>query len=208
MSILKFSKASALSVLALTLTLGAAPNSAKAEPDAFIGEIFPMGIVGFCPRGSASAEGQLLAISQNSALFSLLGTIYGGDGRTTFALPDLRSRVPIGVGNGPGLASARIGQRSGSDTVTLSQGNLASHKHNVNVTNADGDKPGPGGKLLAAAPDNGTGTETIYSDQPATVTMSSNMIAPAGQSRPFSNLDPASVIRYCIALQGVYPSRN
>lgn len=208
MSILKFSKASAFSILALTLTLGATPNSATAGPNPYIGEIVPMGILGFCPRGFASAEGQLLAISQYDALFSLLGTIYGGDGRTSFGLPDLRSRVPIGSGTGPGLNEARVGSRAGSETTTLNVNNLANHNHAVNVTNADGDKPGPGGKLLAAAPENGTGTETIYSDQGPTVTMSSNMITNAGESRSFNNQDPALVIRYCIALQGVYPSRS
>lgn len=208
MSILKFSKASALSILALTVSMAAAPNSAKAESEPFVGEVVPMGIVNFCPRGYASAEGQLLAISQNDALFSLLGTMYGGDGRTTFGLPDLRSRTPIGTGAGPALSTVTQGTRYGTETTTLNQLNLAPHSHAVNATNADGNLPGPGGKILAAAPPAGVGAETIYSDQPATVAMSSSMISSAGSSISFSHQDPTSVIRYCIALVGVYPSRN
>lgn len=208
MSIFNFSKASALSILALSVSLGAAPNTAKAESDPFVGEVVPMGIFGFCPRGYASAEGQLLAISQNDALFSLLGTMYGGDGRTTFGLPDLRSRTPVGTGTGPGLSTVRQGSNYGNETTTLNQLNLAPHSHAVNATNADGNLPGPGGKILAAAPSNGVGSETIYSDQPATVSMSSSMISPNGSSIGFGHIDPTSVIRYCIALFGVYPSRN
>ncbi len=205
---LKMFKPFALPALAFTLLIGATPNSAKAEGSPFIGEIVPMSVSGFCPREYASAEGQLMSISTNQALFSLLGTIFGGDGRTTFALPDLRSRVPVGTGSGPGLSSIRFGQRTGWETTTLTNLNLPAHNHDVNATNADGDKPGPGGKILAAAPPEGTGTETIYSDQPATVAMSSNMISSTGLNQNFNHQDPTTVIRYCIALFGIYPSRS
>lgn len=208
MTMLNFSKASALSALALLLTLGATPNSATAGTTPYMGEIVPMGIIGFCPIGFLPAEGQILAISSNTALFSLLGTMYGGDGRTSFGLPDLRSRVPYGVGAGPGLSPVATGYTTGDETATLSSANLAPHSHSVNVTNADGNKPGPGGKVLAAAPPTGTGTETIYSNQDATVLMSADMIETTGQGQPFSTVDPASVIRYCIATAGLYPSRN
>lgn len=208
MTYLKKVTYSVLPALALSVACMATPDRALADSNPFFGEIAPMGISGFCPRGWASAEGQLLAISQNDALFSLLGTAFGGDGRTTFGLPDLRGRVPVGVGSGPNLASRNWGQRGGAESVTLTVNQLASHNHLVNANNEDGAWPGPGGKLLAAAPEGGTGTETIYSDQPATVQMSSQMIAPTGGNAPIDVLDPTQVIRYCIALFGIYPSRN
>lgn len=208
MTMFNFSKASALSVLALVLTLGATPNSATAGPNPYVGEIVPMSILGFCPRGFLSTEGQLLNINGNDALFSLLGTMFGGDGRTTFGLPDLRGRVPYGVGAGPGLSNVTTGYISGNETATLNSANLAAHSHSVNVTNADGNKPGPGGKVLAAAPPSGLGSETIYSNKDATVLMSQDMIESTGQGQPFSTIDPTSVIRYCIATTGIYPSRS
>ncbi|APX14321.1 phage tail protein (plasmid) [Tateyamaria omphalii] len=166
------------------------------------------GITSFCPRGWAAAEGQLLAVSQNDALFSLLGTIYGGDGRTTFGLPDLRGRVPTHPGSGPGLSPVRLGQRDGQEQVALTASQNAPHSHSVQATNLDGDKGGPKDKLLAAAPNRGVGQETIYSDQDPNVTMNSQMIGNTGGSQPFSILDPSQTIRYCIALVGIYPSRS
>lgn len=198
----------AVSALALTAAALAAPNTARADSQPFVGEIAQTGVTGYCPSGWASTDGQLLAIADNDALFSLLGTTFGGDGRTSFGLPDLRGRHPIGAGTGPGLQPRVWGQKAGTETASLNLSQLASHNHLVNATNADGDKPGPGGKILAAAPTNGTGAETIYSDQPLTVQMSAAMIAPTGSSRPVSIVDPASVIRYCISLFGVYPSRS
>lgn len=208
MFILKLSKTTAISMLALSLSLTTAPNNAQAESNPYIGEIVPMGIYGFCPRGYAATNGDLLAISQFSALFSLLGTMYGGDGRTTFGLPDLESRIPVGQGSGPGLSHVSIGQRIGNESTTLTEANLASHNHRVNGNNADGNKAGPGGKVLAAAPPDGTGDETIYSVQSSTVLMSESMIGSTGSNISFSHLDPTSVIRYCIAIEGIYPSRS
>lgn len=208
MTINYLKKTATFCALALAASLGTAPTTAQAGSNPFLGEIVPMGIVGFCPRGFASAEGQILAISSDTALFSLLGTQFGGDGRTTFALPDLRSRVPVGSGTGPGLPAVRVGQAYGSQSTTLQPQNMTRHNHPVNVTNADGDKPGPGGKILAAAPPGGTGAETIYSDQPATVEMSPNSLTSTGGGQAFNHEDPTLVIRYCIAIIGVYPSRS
>jgi len=208
MTYLKKATYSALPALALAAACMVTPGKAHAESQPFVGEIAAMGIVNFCPQGWASAEGQLLAVSQHDALFSLLGTIYGGDGRTTFALPDLRGRIPIGAGSGPGLTPRPVGQKNGREQVTLNTAQLASHNHAVNANNLDGNKAGPGGKILAAAPGGGTGAETIYSTQTATVQMSSQMIAPTGSNAAINVLDPMQVIRYCIALVGVYPSRN
>lgn len=198
----------ALMALALGIATIAAPEPVLADAEPYLGEIAPMGIIGFCPVGWASAEGQILAISQNNALFALIGTAFGGDGRTTFGLPDLRGRVPMGYGSGPGLSPRAWGQRGGQEAVTLTGNQLAAHSHAVNATNSDGNFPGPGSKILAAAPDGGSGQETIYSDQAATVQMSSQMIGPSGGSQPVNVQDPTLVIRYCIALQGVFPSRN
>lgn len=208
MTYLKNALSGTLPALILSLAGLAAADRAAADSNPYIGEIAPMGIINFCPNGWLSAEGQLLAISQYDALFSLLGTTFGGDGINTFGLPDLRGRVPVGVGSGPGLSVKNWGAVSGQQSVTLTQNTLASHSHAVNATNSDGNFAGPGDKILAAAPDDGTGTETIYSDQPATVQMSAQMIAPTGGSQPVAVLDPSQVIRYCIALVGIYPSRS
>lgn len=183
-------------------------HQAAADSQPYIGEISQMGVTQFCPQGMMSAEGQILSISENDALFSLIGTYYGGDGRTTFALPDLRGRLPIGTGSGPGLATVNISSKAGQENVTLTQANLAPHSHTVNATNSDGNFPGPGDKLLAAAPSGGAGAETIYSDQAANVQMSAEMIAPSGGGQPLNVQDPTQTIRYCIAITGVYPSRS
>jgi len=176
----------------------------------YLGQIILTGF-NFAIRGFAETNGQLLPIAQNSALFSLLGTIYGGDGRSTFALPDLRGRVPMHFGNGPGLTSRRIGEKSGAEDVVLITSEIPSHSHAVNATNADGDKPGPGGKLLAAAPNGGVGSETIYHDNPPASNlrqMSSEMIAPTGGNQAHYNMQPYLAVNFQIALQGVFPSRS
>ncbi|MGX0975010.1 microcystin-dependent protein [Roseovarius sp. MBR-51] len=198
----------AASALFLTMASLALPVTARADSQPYVGEIATMGIVGFCPVGWSSAEGQILAISQNDVLFALIGTAFGGDGVSTFALPDLRGRIPMGNGTGPGLTSRDWGQKGGQERVSLTPNQLASHSHSVLATNSDGNFPGPGGKILGAAPQGGSGQETIYSDQAANVQMSSQMIAPTGGGQPVSVQDPTVVIRYCIALQGVFPSRS
>lgn len=206
---MKISKRAAcptLSILALAVTVFGPPNTAQAGSNPFIGDIVAVG-ENFCPRGWASAEGQLLPISSNTALFSLIGTTYGGDGRTTMRLPDLRGRVAMGQGSGPGLTTRQQGNSFGAEAIVISTTQLPSHSHAVNANNLDGDKPGPGGKLLAAAPTGGTGNETIYSLQGATVQMSPQMIANAGSGQAFNVQDSYLVLRYCIATLGLYPSR-
>lgn len=206
MNYLKSVTYSSLSILALAATFSSAPEQAAAGTNPYLGDIVAVGEV-FCPRGWASTEGQLLPISSYSALFSLIGTTYGGDGRTNFGLPDLRGRRAMGQGNGLGLTSRQQGQKFGSEALILSGAQLPSHSHAVNANNLDGDKAGPSGKLLAAAPPSGTGSETIYSDQGPTAQMSPQMIASAGGSQPFNVEDPYLVVRYCIALEGTFPSR-
>lgn len=183
-----------------------APERAEAGLEPFIGDVIAVGY-DFCPRGWMSAEGQILPISSNTALFSLIGTTYGGNGTSTFGLPDLRGRGAMGQGTGPGLSPRSQGQMIGAEAVTLTANQMPSHNHAVNANNLDGNLPGPGAKLLAAAPPSGVGSETIYSDQAPTVTMSPLMIGISGQSQPFNVEDPALVMRYCIAMQGVFPSR-
>jgi len=206
MNYLKSVAFSSMSILALAATFSGAPNSAAAGGNPYIGDIMAVGET-FCQRGWISAEGQLLPISNYTTLFSLIGTTYGGDGRVTFAVPDLRGRHAMAQGRGPGLSTRIEGNVFGNETVTLNSTQMPSHNHVVNANNLDGDKPGPGNKLLAAAPPGGTGSETIYSDQGPTVQMSSQMIANAGGGLPLNIQDPYLVLRYCIATEGVYPSR-
>lgn len=133
-------KATLTAACALTLSMGLtiAPDKAQAGVDPFIGDIMIVGF-NFCPRGWAAADGQLIAISNNQALYALLGTMYGGDGRSTFALPDLRGRAAIGQGSGPGLTSRLSGQKGGSVSKSMTVTTMASHSHAVNATNLDGD---------------------------------------------------------------------
>ncbi|WP_454268049.1 phage tail protein [Roseovarius sp. MBR-51] len=182
------------------------PTVAEAGIDPFIGDIVAVGY-NFCPRGWVSAEGQILPISQFTPLFALIGITYGGNGTSTFALPDLRGRVAMGQGAGPGLTQRPQGQIFGVEGQLLTSNELPSHNHVVNANNLDGNLPGPGGKVLAAAPPSGVGSETIYSDQGPNVTMSPTMIATAGQSQAFNVEDPSQVMRFCIATEGVFPQR-
>ncbi|MEO0771979.1 MAG: tail fiber protein [Pseudomonadota bacterium] len=202
-------KKGALPLLAcLTMTITAMPNKVAADSEPFLGE---MKIVGynFCPRGWAEANGQLLPIAQNQALFSILGTIYGGDGRTTFALPDLRGRVVLSRGAGPGLSTFTQGAKAGSETANMAANNMPAHNHRVNANNKDGDKGGPKDKLLAAAPPGGTGNETIYNSEPADARrMNPSMISSTGQSDSFDVIDPGLGMLHCIALQGLFPPRS
>ncbi|PEN12348.1 phage tail protein [Longibacter salinarum] len=162
----------------------------------------------FAPRNWANCDGQLLAISQNTALFSILGTIYGGDGRTTFAVPDLRGRVPIHAGQGPGLTSRNQGQSGGTETETLAAAQIPNHSHpaSLPVTSAEGDATSPDGNALGAQP-NSRGTQPIYSTNATNGTMDVNSAA-VGGSQSHNNMPPFAVIRYVIALTGIFPSRN
>ncbi|MEZ4385631.1 MAG: tail fiber protein [Nannocystaceae bacterium] len=152
----------------------------------------------FAPRSWAFCEGQLLPISQNSALFSILGTMYGGDGRTTFALPDLRGRAPIGVGHGPGLSDIRQGEKGGAEQVTLTTSQLPSHNHQLRVSTNDGNTKEASQGYLA----------------PGNYATSANASAPAGAitntggNLPVPIVQPYLGLRYIIAVQGIFPSRG
>ena len=172
-------------------------------PDPFIGQIQPYGF-NFAPRGWAKCDGQLLAISSNTALFSLLGTTYGGDGRTTFALPDLRGRTSLHQGQGPGLTNRAIGQKGGRETETLTVQQLAAHNHaaTLHAAGPKADLEMPAGNVLAGG--------EIYHTPPAGEAMAaaSITVANVGDGQAHNNMQPHLVINWCIALVGVFPSRN
>ncbi len=169
----------------------------------FVGEI-RMFAGNFAPRGWAFCDGQLLAVSQNDALFSLLGTIYGGDGRTTFGLPDLRGRIPIHAGSGPGLSPRRLGAKAGAEKVTLTVNQLPSHGHGFYARNATSTENNPQGNLIGELP----GGQLIYSEDTADANLSSSAVANIGGSRSHTNLQPFLCINFIIALVGIYPSRH
>lgn len=169
----------------------------------FIGQVM-MFAGNFAPRGWALCDGQLLSISQHSALFSILGTTYGGDGVSTFALPDMRCRVPIHVGTGPGLTPQHLGERSGVETVTLSVNQMPTHNHQVSCLSTQGNLATPQGNYLGG---DRTGGDDLYSNT-ANASMNSQMIEPAGESQPVNLMQPSLCVNFVIALDGIYPSRS
>lgn len=187
-------------IIILCLLLFCSLETLKAQ-DAFIGEI-RMFAGNFAPRGWAFCDGQLLPISQNQALFSLLGTTYGGDGSTTFALPDLRGRFAMHAGNGPGLTPRSLGEKSGSESHTLTVNNLPSHSHNVAIPTAEeGNTDYPIGNIIS-----GNGINGFKSDPDGTLEAfnSSN----TGNNQAVNHVPPYTAVRYIICLQGIFPSRN
>jgi microcystin-dependent protein len=179
-----------------------APNAAKAGAEPFIGEIMMVAYT-FCPRGWAEANGQLLPIAQWSALFSLYGTTYGGDGRTTFGLPDLRGRAPVNVGQGPGLSNRTLGEKGGSETNTLTVNQLPPHSHSLSATSGNAGSGDPAGNLLA-----NTGRDDVYASGAADAAMAASAIGSTGSGQAVNNMQPYQVIRFCVALQGIFPSRS
>lgn len=173
--------------------------------DPFVAEIriFPFN---FAPTGWAFCNGQLLPISQNTALFSLLGTTYGGDGRTTFALPNIQGGAPMHPGQGPGLSQHSLGEEGGSDTVTLLPSEIPVHTHAVNASQGDGTERTPGvagGQLLAT----GIGISQYHTPGPLT-NLSPSAVSPTGGGLPHNNLQPYLTLNFNIALQGVFPPRT
>ena len=190
-----------------------------AEP--FLGMIITVPY-NFAPQGWAFCAGQLLPISQNTALFALIGTTFGGDGVTTFALPDLRSRVPAGSGQGPGLSNYDLGEIGGTENVTLTISQMPAHNHVItlnnltataNARNTAGNSQSPVGNVPAAE---AAGVTATYSNAPANATMASGAVtvtgtataSVTGSNLPLPVLSPFLTVNYCIALQGIFPSRN
>jgi microcystin-dependent protein len=173
--------------------------------DPFVAEIriFPFN---FAPKGWAFCNGQILPISQNTALFSLLGTTYGGDGKSTFALPDLEGSAPLHPGQGQGLSLYDLGQTGGTEFVTLLESEMPAHAHNLTAHSADAaDNGTPGPTLVYAKSNNGMAYTTTTT--PA-VNMNFQYLSPAGGSLPHNNLMPYLTLNFCIALQGVFPPRS
>ncbi|HZH66819.1 MAG TPA: tail fiber protein [Flavisolibacter sp.] len=167
--------------------------------DPFVAEIRMMPF-NFAPRGWAFCNGQLLPISQNTALFSLLGTTYGGNGQSTFALPDLQGRVPMQPGQGPGLSLHDLGEMSGTEQVTLLESEIPAHNHTLSGTTLPATSNNPAGNLPARA--------NLYSNSISNlVQMSYQALVPAGGSLPHNNMMPYLTVNFCIAMQGVFPSR-
>jgi microcystin-dependent protein len=167
----------------------------------FIGQVIPVPYT-FAPYGWAFCNGQILSIAQNTALFSLIGTYYGGDGVRTFGLPNLQGCTPICAGQGVGLSSYDLGQTGGSDSVTLTGGQLAAHSHGAIAYGRAGDNPSPSGADWARP-----ATDTPYGTATPTGTMSGAATSVAGNGLPHENRQPYLVINYVIALTGVYPTR-
>ncbi len=197
----------AASAIGAALTFSISP-SASAGPNPYIGDI-QIFAGNFCPRSWAEANGQLLPIAQNTALFSLYGTTFGGDGRTTFGLPDLRGRTMVGEGVGPGLPNESLGQRGGAEQTTIGIANYPSHSHRAGIQTHRTDADSTRAKRNAFAPT--SEANTYHSgDAPDRKFMNLNSIVadPAGGGQPVNNMQPSLGITHCVALQGVFPSRS
>ena len=187
------------------LLLMGVPSAASAQAtDPFIGQIMCAGF-NFEPKGWAELNGQILSIAQNTPLFALLGTQYGGNGQTTFALPDMRGRLLMHAGQGPGLTSRDQGESAGAEQVTLNNAQLPAHNHTVTPQGSSAD-------ATLMSPANGVAATkartTLYAPGPGTVPMSPVLTSPAGSNAPVPVMQPYLVMRCFIALQGVFPSRN
>lgn len=167
----------------------------------FVGEI-RMFAGNFAPRGWAFCDGQLLAVSQNDALFSLLGTIYGGDGKTTFGLPDMRGRIPIHAGHGPGLSPRRLGAKGGAEKVTLTVNQLPSHGHPLHASSDFATSPNPSNNAFARS------VGDAYVQDLAPANLNAGVVSKVGGSRSHTNLMPFLCVHFIIALVGIYPSRH
>ena len=176
----------------------------------FIGQIMAVGF-NFAPRGWALCHGQLLNISDHQALYALIGTYFGGDGRVTFALPDLRGRVAVGMGLSPGLSPIDLGERGGVENVTLDTAQIPAHNHTVAVKNEHGTVALPANQYLAGTFKPGRGTEAIesnsYADSQDSI-LNAQTISNSGGSQGHINMQPYLGINYIIALEGLFPSRS
>ena len=192
-------------IAAAALSLSAWHGAASAQAtDPFLGQIM-CGAFNFPPKGWARLDGQLLSIAQNTALFALLGTNYGGNGQTTFALPDMRGRVLIHDGGGPGLTPRTIGESAGAEQVTLNNAQLPAHTHTVTPLGSTAD-------ATLVSPANGVpptkARTTLYAPGPGTIPMSPVLTSAAGSNAPVPVMQPYLAVNCFIAVQGVFPSRN
>ncbi|HSU16255.1 phage tail protein [Longimicrobium sp.] len=171
--------------------------------DQFVAEIriFPFN---FPPTGWAFCDGQLMPISQNTALFSLLGTVYGGDGKSTFALPDLQGSTPVQPGQGQGLSERILGEQSGVESITLLVSEIPVHTHSLRASIEPGDNSVPGPNIALCT---STGAFAYVGGSPATAPMAFQALPPAGGGLPHNNMQPYLTLNFCIALQGIFPQR-
>ncbi|WP_291842489.1 tail fiber protein [Maricaulis sp.] len=188
-------------IMAAALAAPGLGAGAQAQASPTMGDIIVVGF-NFCPRSYMDAHGQILPINQYQALYSLFGTTYGGDGRTTFALPDLRGRTAVNHGQGPGLPAYIQGQRFGSESVTLLQGNLAQHNHLTAGTHSPPNEETPGGNTLASFP-----AGNIYTTGALDQQMANTTVSHTGGDQPVQVSAPSMTLRYCVAVQGLFPSR-
>lgn len=170
--------------------------------DPFVAEIriFPFN---FAPKGWAFCDGQILSLSQNTALFSLLGTTYGGDGKSNFALPNLQGSAPMHPGQGPGLSLHDLGEAGGSDTVSLLESEIPAHSHGLKASAQPGEDPSPANEALARS----VGANLYQTNASPLVRLGDQALTPAGGNQPHNNLQPYLTLNFCIALQGVFPPR-
>lgn len=176
--------------------------------DAYLAEI-RLFAGNFAPQNWMTCNGQLMSIAQYSALFALIGTTYGGDGQTTFALPDLRGRAPVAMGQGPGTSNYDWGQNSGSESTSLTADQLPAHTHMVNGSSTEGTALTPKGSFPALVPSDpitGLGVN-VYGPGPGDVMMAPGMIAPTGNSKPFNVVQPVLAVTFMICINGLWPSR-
>jgi microcystin-dependent protein len=171
--------------------------------DPFVAEIriFPFN---FAPKGWAFCDGQILPLSQNTALFSLLGTTYGGDGKSNFALPDMQGNVPMHPGQGPGLSLHDLGETGGSDVVSLLESEMPAHSHNLMASSQPGEDP----QAVTESFGRSVGANLYQASNANLASMYDGIMAPAGGDQPHNNLQPYLTLNFCIALQGVYPPRT
>lgn len=168
----------------------------------YIGQIMAVAFP-FVPRGWAQCNGQLLLIAQNTILFDLIGTTYGGDGVDTFALPDLRGRVPLHMGEGTGLDEYDLGQSGGQETHALAVSEMPAHNHLMHGYEGQGDKPYPSGNVVAG----GNGVDNHYTDFAIDATLDPRSVGMTGGSQPHSIMQPYLALNFCIALEGIYPQQ-
>lgn len=177
--------------------------------DSMIGEIRMFG-GNYAPEGWVMCDGSLLTIAQNEALFSLLGTTWGGDGRSTFGVPDLRGRVPVGAGPGPNRTNRVVGQTGGAENVTLQDANLPAHNHSFNISNVAGTTGDLGQGVMYSLP--GTAGDVMYLQNSATVfnavTLNDATVIPDGGNNSHANVMPGMAITFIMCTQGTYPTRN
>jgi microcystin-dependent protein len=189
-------------VLSLFLLIVSGQFSPMAAQDAYIGELMLVPY-NFAPRGYVECNGQLLSIASNTALFSILGTTYGGDGRTTFGIPNLNDRTPLHVGQGPGLSNYSLGQSGGAPTHTLTVNEMPQHSHSIAVSSDVGTSDDPSGKYHAAS-----GTNAPMYASPPNTTFASTTLGSTGGGQAHNNWQPYLGLKWVICIQGIFPSRN